>query len=501
MADRHIAVIDAGSSRARCFVLDQNADVVSSRSAEWRYARVEDASPYATEFDPDWLWRTICGLLSSALADSRVPPRSVAAVTPTSQRQAVVFLDRGGRELYAGPNLDLRAVFEGGAIDEEMRDRVYATTGHTPSFFFAPAKMRWFQSHRPEVFDRVASVVTLADWLVWKLSGQLAGERSLAGEAGLLDLPGRHWCGDLLADLGLPDNDHVPLVEPGTLAGTVTADAAGATGLPEGTPVAVASPDTQCGLLGMGVAAADEVGVVAGWSAPVMMATDRPVLPEAMQTWAGCHVVPGLWTLESTSGDAGNAYRWLGDTLWGGGEDAYKTMDAEAARVPVGSDGATAFLGPSPMDMGRVGMRQGGLLFPVPLTFSDLGRGHLARSALEALAFSTRANLERLERVTGATARSIAVGGGMVKTATWVRVLADVVGREIAVSPSPHVSALGAYVCAATALGEFESVSQGGAAMAERLNTVEPDAEARLEYQDHYERWRELLAAVEDLGV
>ena len=501
MADRHIIVIDAGSSRARCFVLDQNADVVSSRSAEWRHAQVDDASPYAREFDSDWLWRTMCGLLSDALGDANVPPRSIAAVTATSQRQGVVFLDGDGREVYAGPNLDLRAVFEGGAIDEEMRDRVYATTGHTPSLFFAPAKMRWFQEHRAEAFGRVASVVTLADWLVWKLSGQLACEPALAGEAGLLDVPERRWCTALLADLGLPDNEHVPLVDAGTLAGRVTRSVAREPALPEGTLVAVAGPDTQCGLLGMGAVSVGQVGVVAGWSAPALMVTDRPVLPAAMQTWAGCHVLNDLWTLESTSGDAGNAYRWLADTLWGGAKDAYHEMDAEAGRAPAGSEGAMAFLGPSPMDMGRVGMRQGGLLFPVPLTFSDLGRGHLARSALEALAFSTRANLERLERVAGASARSVAVGGGMVQTATWVNVLANVVGREIAVSPSPHVSALGAYVCAATALGELESLEQGAAVMAERLNTVEPEAGARLEYQDHYERWTQLLDELEGMSI
>ena len=75
------------------------------------------------------------------MRDSRIRADEIAAVAATSQRQAVVFLDSDGHELYAGPNLDLRAVFEGAAIDDELRDRVYRTTGHLPSFFFTAAKL------------------------------------------------------------------------------------------------------------------------------------------------------------------------------------------------------------------------------------------------------------------------------------------------------------------------------------------------------------------------
>ena len=501
MADSYIAVLDAGSSRARCFVFDRDADVVASVSIEWSYKTVEDASPFAREFEPDTLWSGVCRLLKHALNGIVTSDGDVAAVTVTSQRQGVVFLDSDGREIYAGPNLDLRAVFEGAAIDDEMAAKVYSTTGHGPSFLFAPAKLHWLRQHRPNAYSRIASVVTLADWLVWKLSGRLVSEPALAGEAGLLDVGERRWCTDLFAELGLPDNGHIPLFSPGTRVGAVARKVSSETGLPEGTPVVVSGPDTQCGLVGLGARAEGQVGVVAGWSAPVQMLTDRPVFSDTLQTWTGCHLLEDLWTVESSSGDAGNSYRWLADTVWGGGEDAFREMDAEASRAPAGAEGAMAFLGPSRMDMGRIGMRQGGLLFPVPLTFSDLGRGHMARAALEAMAYATRANLEQVEGVAGRAATDVAVGGGMVQTSTWVRVLADVVGRAIRVSPVPHVSALGAYVCAATAIGELDSLKEGAGSLAGRLRTVEPDPVACLEYQDRYERWLQLQDELEGVNL
>ena len=491
MADRYVVVLDAGTSAVRCFVFDGRAQAVARRSSEWPYVQVLGASPYAREFDTEALWAAVRRLLSDSIRQAGASPGEVAAVTATSQRQGLVFLDRDGHELYAGPNLDLRAVFEGAAIDEEMRDAVYQTTGHLPSFMFTPAKLRWFQVHRPEDYDRIATVLTLADWLVWKLTGVLASEPSLAAEAGLLDIRRRQLCTDLLADMGFAYSPHIPLIEAGSIAGNVAASTSRDTGLDEGTPVAVSGADTQCGLLGMGVSRERQAGVVAGWSAPVQAVTYRPLFSPQMRTWVGCFPIPGRWVLESNAGDAGNSYRWLADMLWGNNEQAFSEMDAAAGQMPAGAEGALAFLGPSRMDVARVGMRQGGFLFPVPLTFSDMGRGHMVRAAIEGICYALKANLRQVDDLVDGPGDDIAVGGGMIRTGTFVRVLVDVLGRPIRVSPTPHVSALGAYLCAATAVGDFSSLEEAAGSVTGELQAVEPEPLAAADYVEHYQRWLE----------
>ena len=64
-------------------------------------------------------------------------PANIDAVAVTSQRQAVAFIDGDGGTVYVGPNTDLRAVFEGAAIDDQIGEVVYETTGHLPSMLFA----------------------------------------------------------------------------------------------------------------------------------------------------------------------------------------------------------------------------------------------------------------------------------------------------------------------------------------------------------------------------
>jgi len=125
----HVLVLDAGSSGMRSLVFDDHARIVGRSSTEWSYLKEPDAPELARAFDPQALWETACSLMAGSLLDAGVTGH-VAAVSVTSQRQGVVFLDGDGREVYAGPNLDLRAIFEGGAIDHEMGDHVYRATCH-----------------------------------------------------------------------------------------------------------------------------------------------------------------------------------------------------------------------------------------------------------------------------------------------------------------------------------------------------------------------------------
>ena len=126
-----------------------------------------------------------------------------------------MFLDRDGRVLYAGPNVDLRAIFEGAAIDDSMGSRVFEVTGRLPSFLFAPARLRWFRQHKPAVYERIDRVVTLADWLRLNLSGELVSEATLAAEAGLLDVRTRQWCAELFDEIGVQADSGVPIERAG----------------------------------------------------------------------------------------------------------------------------------------------------------------------------------------------------------------------------------------------------------------------------------------------
>ena len=124
---------------------------------------------------------TAARLTVRALAQANVAPSDVAAVGITSQRHGLVFLDDDDREILVSPNVDLRAAFEGAALQEEIGPALYEATGQFPAMLLAPAKLRWLENNRPALRKRVARILTVAGWLAVKLTGSPA----------LRTLPGR----------------------------------------------------------------------------------------------------------------------------------------------------------------------------------------------------------------------------------------------------------------------------------------------------------------------
>ena len=500
MGSRYTLIVDAGTSRARCFMFDSEGREVASRSRAWEFVESDEAYSLSREWEPNPLWRMIRDLIGECVEASKASRDEIGAVAVTSQRQAVVFLDADGDCLYAGPNLDLRAFFEGAEIDEDCKETVYRTTGHLPSFLFAPAKLKWFERHRPEVFESVSKVLTLADWLIYRLTGEIASERTLMGEAGLLDVGSRDTCDSLLSELGV-EVEGGTLVDAGCVVGRVNAEAVDGTMLSEGTVVVTAGADTQCGLLGMGMSGVGEAGIVAGWSVPVQMVADAPLFSEDASTWAGCYPAPDKWVIESSAGDAGNAYSWLVGLLTGDADGGYMVMDSAAGDVPAGSEGVQAILGSARTQFSNPGMRAGGFVFPVPLALSGMDKGNFARAALESVAYSIKANLEHLEATAGRSASLVTLGGGMTRTKMLGPIVADVLGRQVKMPHMPDASALGAWLCAGTASGKFATLEEAAGWARERTRTVEPNPHQSAEYQHFYAGWLDLADRLDEVNL
>ena len=450
-----VLAIDWGSGSVRAAAVDLRGRQVGFEQAPLVPDTPPELAPFGKEFRPEKVWRLVVKVVRGALKGARVKGSQVLAVSATSQREGIALLDRDGHELYLGPNIDVRALLEGQVIDQEHGGEVYRTTGHTPSLLFAPARLRWFAQHRPGLFHQVRWVLPLDGWITFRLTGEAAAERASAGEAGLLDIRRRAWARDLLGRLDVPAQALPPLVDAGAIVGGMTRKAAGEFRLPVGTPVVAGGPDTQCGLLGMGVIAPGQIGIVAGTTAPVQMALSQPAMDAAARTWTGLHVLPERWVLESTVTDAGGAYRWLGEILGEGAADPFESLEKLAAKAPPGVNGVVGHLGPRLGDMSDLSPRWGGFLFPVPFFVGPVERGHLVRGALENLAFAVKANIAQLEAISGCAPPGVALGGGMARSRVLAGMLADVLGTEVSRFRTHEVTAAGAAMCAAAGAGVY----------------------------------------------
>lgn len=483
--------IDVGTSALKALLVDARGRVLAESSCPTPLTTPRGVSPLGREMRPRQVLQAVQKVAGAVLTHRHSAP--VAVVALTSMRQGIALLDKEGNEVYLGPNIDLRAVFEGGALDEVHGDVIYRTTGHLPSFFFPWSRLLWLRTHRPRAYKRGATLLPVADWLAYRLTGVIAGEVALAGEAGLLDITKRQWAGALARTLGLRDDWFPPLARASAVRGGLHAEGAAILGLPEGTPVVVAGPDTPCALLAAGVTMAGQVGVVLGWSTAVQLLTRAPCFDGRRRTWVGSFTDGVLWTAEANAGDGGRTLQWVAETLYGRGPQAWVHLARDAERVEQGSEGVRALLGPTALDLSRPGVRLGGWLLPVPLSFSPLGRGHLARAALENIAFAVRACVELLEAVAGGRVASVHLAGGLLRLPLLAPILAAVLGKEVQVAPHPSASALGAALAGLRSLGILEETPP--------LAVYAPRSDWVASYADLYRAWQKAEQGLGGIGL
>ena len=494
---RYTLALDVGTSSIHCLLDDPTGSPVATASAPMQSFRPEGQSSLAREFDPEAALDTMGQLVRTVVEEGRIGKDEVSAIGLTSQRQGVVFLDDRGKELYSGPNLDLRALFEGAAMDEQAGPEIYATTGHFPSLLLAPARLKWFRDNLPPIFERTETILTIGGWLEYRLTGKRMSEAALETETGLLDVINRRRRPSLLEKLGVPLSLLPPLPEEGVPMAAIDHPMAEQWSLRPGTPVVLAGPDTQCGILGMGLVREGQAGVVAGWSGALQILTSRPCHDDRMRTWVGLYPLEGLWVAESNLGDAGNAYRWLKDTLLGP-ERSFEEAEELAQLASAASEGVVALLGPSPLSAAKTGYRMGGLLFPTPLSFQEASRGQLFRAALENVAFSVKANLETLAEVTGLDSQPLYLGGGMANSRTLAATLAKVIGVPVRRSKFGNVSAMGAAMIAWAATDTSTSLREIGEAGATGYEEFEPGTAGEVaQHQEYYQQWLRLYNSLE----
>ncbi len=492
VSNRYLMALDMGTSSVKCLIVDTDGTTRAITRRQVSYETPEGLTPLAREFSPNEVWDTACLLIREALDRAGLMSGEIAAISATSQRQGMVALDKGGSELYAGPNRDVRAFFEGMALDGDHSDEIYAVTGHLPSFLFAPAKMSWLKAHRPDVYDMVSKVLPISGWLTFKLSGETACERSAMGEIGLVNVStgepdaSRIENGSLIAGLGTA----------GEVVGEVTSLAASETGLPQGLPVVLGGPDTQCGLLGMSVTSPGQLGILTGWSAPLQMVTSEPVFDPRRRTWTGCHPLPGRRVIESNTTEAGGSLDWINRIL----SMTDGTDNGQAEGLALGADQGVVFLGPRIMNCSSMGLQLGGMLFPVPVAQSGLTGSDLYKAALENLAFAIRGNHHQIEEIVGSKVSEVWLSGGVANIRVFPQLIADTLNREVNVPITRDSSPLGAAICAAVGVGAYQSLEEAAAAMRGELSTLVPDPDAADALDQRYHKWLSIYEELEKLS-
>ena len=140
-----------------------------------------------------------------------------------------MLLDGDGNELYAGPNKDQRAAFQGGVVDELVGGDLWDLTGHGPGLLTWWARLLWMKEEAPRLFERMRWACGIADWLAYRLTGDLTIDSTLAVDSGVSALTTGQPAGTIAAKLGIDVSIFPPASESGSVAGTLSREVANGT--------------------------------------------------------------------------------------------------------------------------------------------------------------------------------------------------------------------------------------------------------------------------------
>lgn len=495
MAENYFLVIDAGTGGGRCLIFDDLGNLVTVAYEEWTFSTPPEI-PMGKEFDPDEFWRIICNVTKQALQNAALNPDQIQGISATSFREGFVLIDENGKELFAVPAMDLRALSEGMSLKTNYGEKLYQITGHLPPFMFASARLQWFKEKRPEIYNQIHRILMMDEWILYKFSGKAYGEPTGVCETELFDIHTCTWSHEIMDSLGLRDDICPEIVTTGTKIGEVTTEAAEETSLIPGIPVVMGGADSQCALLGMGLTEEGQLGIIAGTTTPVQMIVSRPIIDEKMRIWTNNYLLPNKWILESSAGDSGKIYRWIRDYLadqereiaLAEGKNAFDLLNALAEDVPPGSEGIFAFLGPMVINFNAISpLGYGGFLIPLPLFMGNYGKKQFIRAFLENMAFAIKGNCAQLEEISGMTLTEANICGGLSNSNVFVQIVADTLGIPVNIYRTAEATGLGTAMAAAIGAGIYQNFTEAINAMVHLERTIQPSSNQKI-YKKLYKK-------------
>jgi glycerol kinase len=436
-----ILAIDQGTTGTTCMVFDSAGRAVGRayREFEQHFPR-----PGWVEHDATEIWEVTRAVAGEALREAGVEGRDLAGIGITNQRETVVAWDRdSGEPLHRAIVWQDRRT---SARCDELREAgheglVRERTGLVLDPYFSGTKLEWLFG--PGGVDRDAAVGTIDSWLVFKLTGRHATDYSNASRTLLFDIHRRRWDNELCDLLDVPV-DSLPEPLPSAHVYGETAELGGSV------PVAGIAGDQQAALYGQACHAEGEGKSTYGTGSFLLQnaGADAPGAPEGLVTTIAWGVEDRVdYALEASIFVTGAAVQWLRDGL---GVIRTAAETEVLARSLDSNDGV--YFVPALTGLGSPHWDPYARGTIVGLTRGSR-REHLARAALESIAYQTVDAVRAAEASSGTPLEELRADGGASANSWLMQHQADVLGIPVVVPAISETTALGAGYLAGVATG------------------------------------------------
>ncbi len=474
--------IDCGTQSVRAIAYDIRGRKVA-QSACPTPARMHEGD--RGEYDPDALFAAVLRCLAEtarALAGAPVAGLAVASVG-----ESCVLIDAGGRAL--APSLvwfDRRTEEAARALATRIDpERVFQITGLAIDPTLTLCKLLWMGQHWPEVVARARHLLCIADWIAYRLCGEIATDATLASRTLYFDIHARRWSEEMLALADVDSRLPGRVLPSGSALAPVRPAILAETGLGGRPVVAVGGHDHLCGSYAAGITGAGMLLDSMGTAEAALLVTTAPLRDRAVLRHG---LIQGAITTHRTLSYLGGAINSSGGAIeWFrrlSGGAPHETLIAEARSAGPGSQGVVFLphlvFAPSPEpDTASRGAFVG-------LT-AHATRGALYRAVLEVLSMQLRLMLEAMTALPGIVpARAVRAIGGNTRNPLFMEIKASVLGQPVTLVEESEATSLGAALLGGVAAGLWPDLDAALAALDRRDHVVEPQADLVGYYHELY---------------
>jgi len=453
---KYLLGLDQGTTSSRALVIDHSGKAVAIAQKEFTQIFPQ---PGWVEHDANEIWATQVGVAADAVSRANISTSEIAAIGITNQREtAVVWNRKTGEPIFNAIVWQDRRT--AGICDQMRTDGlesvVQSKTGLVIDAYFSGTKVRWILENVPGAQEKAErgelAFGTIDSWLIWKLTGGRVHvtDETNASRTMFFNIHTRQWDDELLKALHVP-RSMLPTVKSssevyGETVGTLS-----------GIPIAGIAGDQQASLFGQMCSKPGMVKNTYGTGCFMLMNTGTEPISsknKLITTIAWRKGGQTDYALEGSIFIAGAVVQWLRDGL-----GIIRTSSEVEALASSVQDNGGVYLVPAFAGLGAPHWDAYARGTIVGLTRGSTS-AHIARAALEGIAFQVTDILTAMEADSGIKLSELRVDGGASANNLLMQFQADLLGVPVVCAKNPETTAMGSAYLAALAVGFYKSTDE-----------------------------------------
>lgn len=455
---QYILALDQGTTSSRAIIFDKKGTIVSIAQKEFKQYFPQ---PGWVEHDANEIWSSQLGVATEAIVKAGLSVENIAAIGITNQRETTVVWDRNtGKPIYNAIVWQDRRT---APFCDELKSKgldviIKQKTGLVVDAYFSATKLKWILDYVPGARDRAnrgeLAFGTIDSWLLWNLTkGQVhATDVSNASRTMLCNIHTLQWDGELEKIMDIPGN-MLPQIRSSSEVYGSTQNILTARNI----PIAGIAGDQQAALFGQMCTHPGMIKNTYGTGCFMLMNTgENPVFSNNNLLTTVAWKVNGIthYALEGSVFIAGAVVQWLRDGL---GIIRHSAEVETLAATVTSSDGV--YIVPAFTGLGAPHWNPGarGSMFGITRGTTN---GHIARAALESIAFQTMDVLKAMEADSGIAIKELRVDGGATANYLLMQFQSDILNTKVLRPTVTETTALGAAYLAGLAVGYWNNIEE-----------------------------------------